>query len=66
MKIALSIFQFICENSEWILSSGATIWEIFARIFDTEVDYSIINKIKKILDLVCPNYKEKQIGTKHD
>lgn len=65
MKILMQIFEWLCNNQEWAIALGTGIYEFIARKFNTQVDYSIINFIKKILDTFCPNYINKAENIRH-
>jgi len=62
MKIIYNILAFITENPKAVTMGGIALFELIARRKATEKDYSIINKIKLVIDFIVYN-KNKNGGT---
>lgn len=62
MKIIFQILYFIQQNPEAVTFGGIALFELIARRKATQKDYSIINKIKLVIDFIIAN-KRKQGGT---
>ena len=62
MKIIFQILYFIQQNPAAVTTGAVALFELIARRKATNKDYSIINKIKLIIDFIIAN-KRKQGGT---
>jgi hypothetical protein len=62
MKIIFQILYFIQQNPAAVTTGAVALFELIARRKATEKDYSIINKIKLVIDFIIAN-KRKKGGT---
>lgn len=62
MKIIFQILYFIQQNPAAVTTGAVALFELIARRKATQKDYSIINKIKLVIDFIIAN-KRKQGGT---
>jgi hypothetical protein len=62
MKIIFQILYFIQQNPAAVTTGAIALFELIARRKATEKDYSIINKIKLVIDFIIAN-KRKKGGT---
>ena len=62
MKIIFQILYFIQQNPAAVTTGAVALFELIVRRKATQKDYSIINKIKLVIDFIISN-KRKQGGT---
>ena len=55
MNVITVILDFIGSNWQWIAPVLAFLWEIIFRVKPTEKDWTLINAVVRILNLIFPN-----------